>query len=109
VTISVDGIEPRWTKKTQHNTQQKQKKRKGTENPEPNPKWALQDGETWALFNKDPNNLRPNSVCLMYHVLGNCPFGAKCKRSKTHGKLTNETQIKQLDTFIEDCRKNARP
>lgn len=85
------------------------KARRGTTNPEPNPKWKLQDGEKWEWFNKDPNNLRPKTVCLMYHILGQCPQGQRCKRAKTHCKLTNEAQIKETDMFIEDCRKNAKP
>jgi hypothetical protein len=89
--------------------QQKQKQKKGATNPEPNPKWKVQDGEAWEMFNKDPNNLRPASVCLMYHIMGHCPLGTKCRRSKSHCKLSNEAQIKQTDAFVEDCRKNARP
>jgi hypothetical protein len=88
---------------------EKVKQKKGATNPEPNPKWKAQDGESWDLFNKDPNNLRPASVCLMYHVMGHCPLGTKCRRSKSHCKLTNEAQIKQTDAFVEDCRKNAQP
>lgn len=87
----------------------KQKHKKGATNSEPNPKWKAKEGETWELFNKDPNNLRPASVCLMYHVMGHCPLGTKCRRAKSHDKLTNEAQIKQTDAFVEDCRKNARP
>jgi hypothetical protein len=89
--------------------QQKQKQKKGATNSEPNPKWKAKEGESWELFNKDPNNLRPASVCLMYHVMGHCPLGPKCRRAKSHCKLTNESQIKQTDAFVEDCRKNAHP
>jgi hypothetical protein len=66
------------------NEQQKQKQKKGATNSEPNPKWKVKDGESWDLFNKDPNNLRPASVCLMYHVMGHCPLGTKCRRAKSH-------------------------
>jgi hypothetical protein len=90
-------------------TQQKQKQKKGATNSDPNPNWKLKEGESWDQFNKDPNNLRPASVCLMFHIIGHCSLGTKCRRAKSHCKLTNEAQIKQTDTFIEDCRKNARP
>ena len=87
----------------------KGKQKKGAINKDQNPDWKLKDGEKWEHFNKDPNKLRPSSVCFMYHILGNCPQGDKCPRAKSHSKLTNEAQIKQADDFIEDCRKNARP
>lgn len=90
--------------------QQPPKQKRGATNPEPNPKWKVQDGEVWEVFDKDPNNLRPASVCLMYHIMGHCPLGAKCKRSKkplqTH---KNDAQIRQTDSLVEDYRKNARP
>jgi hypothetical protein len=87
----------------------KGKQKKGAINKDLNPLWKIKDGEKWEHFNKDPNKLRPSSVCFMYHILGNCPQGDKCPRAKSHGKLTNEAQIKQAEDFIEDCRKNARP
>lgn len=89
--------------------EKQQKNTTGTSNTDINPKWKLKDGEKWEHFNKDPNKLRPSSVCLMYHILGKCPQGDKCRRAKSHRRLTNEAQIKQTDDFIEDCRKNARP
>jgi hypothetical protein len=87
----------------------KEKIKKGIVNPNPNPDWKLRDGETWDMFTKDPNNLRPGSVCMMYHILGHCPIGSKCKRAKTHCQLTNESQISQTSAFINDRRNNLRP
>jgi hypothetical protein len=89
-------------------TREKQARRAAI-NQDQNPKWKLQDGESWETFNKDPNNLRPKTVCLMYHILGQCPLGQKCRRAKSHGRLTNETHIKQTTAFVEDCRKNQKP
>jgi hypothetical protein len=99
---------------THHNTgsnnvQTERQKKLGTVNKDINPDWKLRDGEAWEIFNKDPNNLRPSSVCFMFHILGHCPQGEKCRRAKSHMKLTNATQIKQTNEFIENCRKNAKP
>jgi hypothetical protein len=87
----------------------KEKLNKGIENPSPNPDWKIRDDEKWELFTKDPNNLRPTSVCMMYQILGHCPIGTKCKRAKTHCKLTNETQISQTNAFVLDRRNSAKP
>jgi hypothetical protein len=78
-------------------------------NSEQNPNWKIKEDESWEIFNKDPNKLRPSSVCLMYHILGFCPQGESCRRAKSHKKLTNEEQVKKTDAFIMDCRKNAKP
>lgn len=87
----------------------REKTKKGVDNPSPNPDWKIKDNESWDMFTKDPNNLRPGSVCMMYHILGFCPIGTKCKRAKTHCKLTNETQIAQTNAFINDRRNCTRP
>jgi hypothetical protein len=87
----------------------KEKIKKGVVNPNPNPDWEIRDNETWDMFTKDPNNLRPGSVCMMYHILGHCPIGNKCKRAKTHCQLTNDTQITQTTAFITDRRNNSKP
>lgn len=87
----------------------KGKTKKGVENPSPKPNWKLRGSETWDMFTKDPNNLTPSSVCMMYHLLGSCPIGAKCRRAKSHCQPTNETQISQTDAFINDRRNANKP
>jgi hypothetical protein len=87
----------------------KEKNKKGAINPNPNPDWKLKENETWDMFTKDPNNLRPGSVCMMYHILGHCPIGSKCRRAKTHCQLTNDNQIAQTTAFIADRRNDSKP
>jgi hypothetical protein len=82
----------------------KQKQRKGETNNNIVPEFKLKEGENWSMFTKDPNNLRPASVCMMFHILGHCPQGKNCKRAKSHDVLT-EAQKQQTAAFIEDCRK----
>jgi len=83
---------------------QKQKKKKGEVNNNIINEFKLKDGENWSMFTKDPNNLRPSSVCMMFHILGHCPQGKNCKRAKSHETLT-EIQKQQTIAFIEDRRK----
>jgi hypothetical protein len=82
----------------------KQKQRKGDVNDKIVSEFKLKDGEKWNMFTKDPNNLRPASVCMMFHILGHCPQGKNCKRAKSHGTLT-AAQKEQTAAFIEDRRK----
>jgi hypothetical protein len=82
----------------------KQKKKKGEVNDNVVPEFKLKDGENWSTFTKDPNNLRPASVCMMFHILGHCPQGKNCKRAKSHEGLT-VAQKQQTAAFIEDRRK----
>jgi hypothetical protein len=104
--LTPDGEE---SQKQKDDSEPKEKHRKGAINPSPNPDWKLKDGEKWEHFNRDPDNLRPASVCYLYHVLGHCPQGQQCRRAKSHCKLTNESIIRQTKEFIENCRKNAKP
>jgi hypothetical protein len=82
----------------------KQKQKKGDINSNIIPEFKLKEDETWSKFTKDPNNLRPASVCMMFHILGHCPQGKNCKRAKSHESLT-EAQKQQTAAFIEDRRK----
>jgi hypothetical protein len=82
----------------------KQKKKKGEVNENIIPEFKIKENEDWSMFTKDPNNLRPSSVCMMFHILGHCPQGKNCKRAKSHESLTDH-QKKQTAAFIEDCRK----
>jgi hypothetical protein len=82
----------------------KQKKKKGETNENIIPEFKLKENEEWSMFTKDPNNLRPASVCMMFHILGHCPQGNNCKRAKSHESLT-EIQKQQTAAFIEDRRK----
>jgi hypothetical protein len=86
------------------NTRQK----KGTANPNVNPNWKLKENENWSMFTKDPNRLRPSSVCMMYHILGHCPQGRNCRRARSHGAL-NDSQKQQTNAFIEDRRRAQNP
>lgn len=83
---------------------EKQKQKKGDINDNIIPEFKLREDETWSKFTKDPNNIRPASVCMMFHILGHCPQGKNCKRAKSHESLT-EAQRKQVAAFIEDRRK----
>jgi hypothetical protein len=82
----------------------KQKQKKGEVNNNIIPEFKLKDDEEWSKFTKDPNNLRPASVCMMFHILGHCPQGKNCKRAKSHDELS-ATQKQQTAAFIEDRRK----
>jgi hypothetical protein len=82
----------------------KQKQKKGDVNDNIVPEFKLKDGKKWNMFTKDPNNLRPASVCMMFHILGHCPQGKNCKRAKSHGVLT-AAQKEQTAAFIEDRHK----
>jgi hypothetical protein len=79
-------------------------KKKGDINRNIIPEFKLKEDENWSMFTKDPNNLRPASVCMMFHILGHCPQGKNCKRAKSHDSLT-EAQKQQTAAFIEDRRK----
>jgi len=51
---------------------QKQKPKKGVVNDNIISEFKLKENEEWSMFTKDPNNLRPTSVCMMFHILGHC-------------------------------------
>jgi hypothetical protein len=79
----------------------KQKKKRGEVNNNIIPEFKIKDNEERSMFTKDPNNLRPSSVCMMFHILGRCPQGKNCKRAKSHDSLS-ESQKQQMAAFIED-------
>jgi hypothetical protein len=50
---------------TDEGKQNKQKQKKGVTNTNIIPEFKLREDENWSKFTKDPNNLRPSSVCMM--------------------------------------------
>jgi hypothetical protein len=80
-------------------------------NPAPNQAWKIKRDESYSAFHanaKSAPTVGGKGICIKYHILGSCGYGAKCNRKESHTNDLDAPTKKAMDTWVKKCRESKK-